>query len=161
MSLTSLRFKEDWIKWSWMNRRGAEIRVAEFWAADKAYEAVLEEPLVAPGSQQKGLFVCPRSPSWREQPTEVLLDSRIWHLLVLLLSAGVPAGSPSLGGDVTIYVLDMINHPSFAHSFSSVLVSISVLTALSTVFHSIISPDNSPLSHSVLLVLFCRIGPFY
>ena len=37
--------------------------------------------------------------------------------------------------------------------FYSVLVSISVSEALSTVFHSINSPDNSPFSHSVLLVL--------
>ena len=42
-----------------------------------------------------------------------------------------------------------------AHSpFSSVLVSVSVFMALSTVFHSINSPDNSPHFHSVLLVLF-------
>ena len=41
-----------------------------------------------------------------------------------------------------------------AHSFYSVLVSVSVVMALSTVFHSINSPDNSPLSHSVLPVLF-------
>ena len=45
------------------------------------------------------------------------------------------------------------------HSFYSVLVSVSVFMALSTVFHSINSPDNSPLSHyssglvSALLVL--------
>ena len=46
------------------------------------------------------------------------------------------------------------------HSFYSVLVSVSVFMALSTVFHSINSPDNSPLSHAVLLVLLCLIGPF-
>ena len=40
----------------------------------------------------------------------------------------------------------------FAHSFCSVLVSVSVFMALSTVFHSTNSPDISPLSHSVLLV---------
>ena len=39
-----------------------------------------------------------------------------------------------------------------AHSLYSVLVSVSVFVALSTVFHSINSPDNSPLSPSVLLV---------
>ena len=37
--------------------------------------------------------------------------------------------------------------------FYSVFVSISVFRALSTVFHSINSPDNSPLSNSVLVVL--------
>ena len=40
-----------------------------------------------------------------------------------------------------------------AHPFYSVLVSISVFKALSTVFHSMNSPDNSPFSHSVLPVL--------
>ena len=66
---------------------------------------------------------------------------------------GVPAGSPSRGGDVTVYVLD-INQPSLPTPFYSVLVSISVTIVLSPVFHSINSPDNSPLSHSVLPVLF-------
>ena len=47
-----------------------------------------------------------------------------------------------------------------AHSFYSLLVSVSVFKALSTLFHSVNSPDNSPLSHSVLLVLFSLIGPF-
>ena len=66
----------------------------------------------------------------------------------------VPAGSPSRGGDVTLYVFD-INQPSLPTPFYSVLVSILfVFVALSTVFHSINYPDNSPLSHSVLVVLF-------
>ena len=42
---------------------------------------------------------------------------------------------------------------SFGFFFNSVLVSISVFVALSTLFHSINSPDNSPFSHSVLPVL--------
>ena len=46
-----------------------------------------------------------------------------------------------------------------AHSFYYVLESVSVFMALSTIFHAINSNDNSPLSHSVLLVLFCLIGP--
>ena len=71
----------------------------------------------------------------------------------------VPAGSPSRGGDVTVNVFD-INQPSLPTPFYSVLVSVSVFTALSNVFHSINSPDNTPLSHSALLVLFCLIGPF-
>ena len=41
-----------------------------------------------------------------------------------------------------------------AHSFHSVLVSVSVFMALSPVIYSINSPNNSPLSHSVLPVLF-------
>ena len=43
-----------------------------------------------------------------------------------------------------------INQPSLITPFYSVLVSISVFLALSTVFYSINPPDHSPLSHSVL-----------
>ena len=61
-------------------------------------------------------------------------------------------GSPSRGRDFTVYVFD-INQPSLPTPFYSVLVPVSVFMALSTVFHSINSPDNSPLSHSGLPVL--------
>ena len=44
--------------------------------------------------------------------------------------------------------------------FYSVLVSASVCKALSTVFHFINSPSNSPLSRSVLPVLFLPYWPF-
>ena len=70
----------------------------------------------------------------------------------------VPTGSRSRGGDVTVLVFD-INQPSLPTPFYSVLVSISVFMALSPVFHSITSPENSPLPHcssgliSALLVL--------
>ena len=43
-----------------------------------------------------------------------------------------------------------INQPSLPTPFYSVLVSVSVFMALSTVFHSINSSDNSPFSNSVL-----------
>ena len=66
-------------------------------------------------------------------------------------------GSLSRGGDVAVDVFD-ISQPSLPTPFYSVLMSISVLMALSTVFCSINSPDNCPLSPSVLLVLFCLIG---
>ena len=46
-----------------------------------------------------------------------------------------------------------IHQPSLPTPFYSVFVSISVFMALSTVFHFINSPDNSPFSHSVLVVL--------
>ena len=46
-----------------------------------------------------------------------------------------------------------INEPSLPTPFYSVLMSISVFMALSTVFHSMNSPDNSLFSHSVLPVL--------
>ena len=63
----------------------------------------------------------------------------------------VPAGSPSHSGDVAVYVFFYINQQSLPTPFYSVLASISVFMALSTVFHSINSPNNSPLSHSVLI----------
>ena len=68
------------------------------------------------------------------------------------MSQLVFGGSPSRGGDVTVYVLD-INLPSLPTPFYSVLVSVSVFMALSTVFHSVNSPYNSPFSDSVPLVL--------
>ena len=70
----------------------------------------------------------------------------------------IPTGSPPHGGDVTVYVPD-INQPSLPTPFYSVLMSVSVFMALSTVLHSINSPSNSLLSCSVLLNSFCPIGP--
>ena len=70
----------------------------------------------------------------------------------ILAYACVPAGSPSRGGDLAVYVFD-INQPSLPAPFYYVLVSISVFLALSTVFHSINSPNNALRFHSVLLVL--------
>ena len=46
-----------------------------------------------------------------------------------------------------------INQPNLPAPFYSVLMSISVFMAFSTVFHSINSPNNSPFSHSVLPIL--------
>ena len=72
----------------------------------------------------------------------------------------VPTRSPSRGGDVAVYVFD-INQLSLPTRFYSVLVSVSVSMALSTVFPFIISPDNSPFSYSVLPVLsLCLFSPF-
>ena len=51
-----------------------------------------------------------------------------------------------------VYVLD-INQPCLPAPFYSVILSISVFTTLSIAFHSINSPDNSPLSHSALSAL--------
>ena len=70
-----------------------------------------------------------------------------------------PVGLPSRGGDVVVSVFD-INLQSLPTPFYSVLASISVFMALSPVFHSINSPDNSPLSHSVLPVLFLPYWSF-
>ena len=44
--------------------------------------------------------------------------------------------------------------------FYSVLLSVSVFMAQSTVFHSINSPDNFSLSHLVFRSYLCLIGPF-
>ena len=49
----------------------------------------------------------------------------------------VPTDSRSRGGDVAVYVFD-ISQPSLPTPFYSVLVSVYVFMALSTVFHSII-----------------------
>ena len=80
-------------------------------------------------------------------------------LFQLFFLTRVPASSPSHGGDVVVYVLD-INQPSLPTPFYFVLVSVSVFMALSTLFHSINSPDNSSLSHSVLLVLILPYWSF-
>ena len=79
--------------------------------------------------------------------------------IFFLLSSEVPAGSSSRGGDVEVCVFD-INQPSLPIPFYSVLVSISVFIALSPVFHSINSSNDSPLSHSVLPVLFLPYWSF-
>ena len=63
------------------------------------------------------------------------------------------------GGDIVVNVFDM-NQSSLPTPFYSVLVSVSVFMTLSTVFHSIHSPDNSPLSHFVLPVLFLPYWSF-
>ena len=64
---------------------------------------------------------------------------------------------------MTVYVFDR-KPTELAHSFYSVLVSVSVFMALSTVFHSINSPDNSPFFVCFFTLFFwfylCLIGPF-
>ena len=64
-------------------------------------------------------------------------------------TVAVPAVSPSRFWDVVVYVFDI-----------TVLVSVSVFMALSIVVHSINWPDNSPLSHSILSVLFLPYWSF-
>ena len=71
----------------------------------------------------------------------------------------VPTSSPSRGGDVVVYVVD-INQPSLPTPFYSVLVSVSVFMALSLVFYSINSSDNSPISYSVLQVFILPYWSF-
>ena len=65
----------------------------------------------------------------------------------------VPVGSPLRGGDVVVYVED-INQLSLPTPFYSFFL------VLSTVFDSINSSNNSPLSHSVLPVLILPYWSF-
>ena len=83
--------------------------------------------------------------------------SRNWDQMASTVS--VTTGSPSRGGDVAVYVID-INQLSMPTPFCSLLVSVPVFKAPSTVFHFIYSPDNSPLSHSVLPVFFLPYWSF-
>ena len=63
------------------------------------------------------------------------------------------AGSPSRGGDVTVYVLN-INQLSLPTPFYSVLMSISPLWPFQLYFIPETLPNSSPLSLSVLPALF-------
>ena len=69
-------------------------------------------------------------------PFSIQLYSRwtfvITMTIVRLAFKAVPTGSPSRGGDVAVYVFD-INQFSLPTPFYSVLVSVSVVMALSTV----------------------------
>ena len=103
---------------------------------------------------------------WREVDLHVKKKMQPSQQVVLrdtegsfITEASVPMGLPSRGGDVAVYVVD-IKQLSLPAPFHSVLVSVSVFMALSTVFDSIDSPDNSLLSHSVLLVLFLLYWSF-
>ena len=68
----------------------------------------------------------------------------------------VPVGLPSRGGDVIVYVFD-ITQPSLPTPFYSVLVPISVFMTLSTVFHSINSPDSTFSFCSSGLISACSV----
>ena len=60
------------------------------------------------------------------------------------------------------YSLSLRHKPTkLSHSFYSVLVFVSVFMALSTVFHSMKSPDRSLLSYSVLPVFFLPYWSFH
>ena len=76
----------------------------------------------------------------------------------LTVSFWVPARSSSGGGDVTVYVFD-INQPNLPTPVYSVIVSISVCMALSTVFHSFrkISRQLSAFSLRSSGLIFARL----
>ena len=126
-------------------------------------KAALQSGLWKYGSKR---IVCiSSSPSWFcrynacwvclcfHNPTNFDMDCRIFSVCMWSsYPRTILGGSPSRGGDVTVYVYD-ISQSSLPTPFNYVLVSVSVFMTLSTVFHSINSPDNSPFSHSVLPVL--------
>ena len=89
----------------------------------------------------------------------VLLTIHILWVQCYIAPLIVLAGWPLRGRDVEVNVFD-VNQPSLPSPFYSVLVSVSVFIAPSTVFQSINSPDNSPPSHSVLSVLFLPYWSF-
>ena len=89
----------------------------------------------------------------------IIINSTLIHSLFLSLS---PRAQLHVVG-ILWFMSKTLTSRACLPPFRSVLVSISVLMALSTVFHSINSLDNSPISHFVLPVLpafFCLIGPF-
>ena len=103
----------------------------------KGFGAVQIESLVPANAFLFRLF------KWAELCVSCPIKIYLVHIICL---PDVSVGSPSSGGDATVYVKD-INQPSLPTLFLySVLVSISVFMALSTVFHSINSPDNSPFN---------------
>ena len=108
----------------------------------------------------------------RQIPTHILMSLAnklpcILLLLLLLLTTTTTTTLPlpillpllRLSSLAHLHVVGMlqfmsnINQPSLPTTFYSGLVSISVFMALSTVFHSTNSSDNSPFSDSVLPVL--------
>ena len=110
------------------------------------------------------------SPKILEREEEATASTRVVTLAVLcalctalqctaslIVSRAVTTGSPSRGGDVAVEVFD-INQPRLPTPFYPVLVTVSVFMALSTVFHSINSSDNSPLSHSFNCISFHKFS---
>ena len=68
--------------------------------------------------------------AWSFSVTQAFAEGKTWHQFFFAVY-DVPSGSPSRGGDVTVYVCD-INQPSLPTFFYSVLVSVS--ETLSTYF---------------------------
>ena len=89
---------------------------------------------------------------FRIKPAEIVHLYFLYSVTQSVLPVIVPVGSPSRGGDVAAYVFN-ISQPACPLLFI-------LFMALSTVFHLINSPNNSWLSHSVLLVLFLPYWSF-
>ena len=87
----------------------------------------------------------------------VSVYSGLWCYKSSRPSESVPAGSPSHGGDVAVYAWNQLSLPT---PFYSVLVSVSLFMALSTVFHLINSPTTLRFLTLFFRSYFCLIGPF-
>ena len=109
--------------------------------------------------------------SWPPSPPPLTFSSQHFSSLHFVISTVPPhrppplvsAGSPSRAGDVMVPVPE-INQPSLPTPLYPALypvqMSVSVFMAISTVFLSMNSPDNSPLSHSDRPVLFLPYWSF-
>ena len=75
-------------------------------------------------------------------------------------STSTPAMKYILFWRARLHMVGMLRHPSLPTPFCSAHASSSGFMALSAVLHSIKSPDNSPLSHSALPVLFLPYWSF-
>ena len=83
----------------------------------------------------------------------------VFSILDFSILVVVPESSPSRDGDFTVHVKDT-NRPSLLTPFRSVLVSISVFIALSTVFYSIKFSRQLTLFLPVLPVLYLSYWSF-
>ena len=100
--------------------------------------------------------------SAKRPPIPVVANSivhKTYGFLQRVLSLCVPAGSPSRGGDAAVYVSD-IEKLSLPTPLYSVLVSIFVFMALSTVGHSIFLSTTLRCHTLFFRSYFCLIGPF-
>ena len=83
------------------------------------------------------------NPIW----SHVIVPTHLWTVSCIILSFTVPVGGWGYGLWWGCCGLCLWHKPTqLAHSFSSILLSISVFMALSEVFHSINSPKNFPVS---------------
>ena len=137
-----------------------------------AIDCIVFQPVSQLFTDEMVIFVCVSNyieefwlcdSSWCGCAVEGMLKSKTVLTISLSLSLSLSLFRPR---ELTFswwgcYALCLSHKPTeLAHSIYSVLVSVSVFMALSTVFHSINSPDNFPLSHSVLLVLFLPYWSF-
>ena len=115
--------------------------------------------------QLNRLFPDAACSQWREICLCIILVVRVEYPDYSRVSSTI--SFPCLSPRIHLGVVGMlqlmfsaIDQSSLPASFYSFLVSVSAFWALLTVFHSINSPDNSPLSHSILPVSFLPYWSF-